>query len=207
MRWIFRGDSGAKLAAVNRADRVAALIACVLLFVQCVPSAREIVPAASATYEALFTPGDAIDARLVELIDGAHVEVLVNAFTFTNRRIGRALANARTRGVRVEIVADHNESLNAPGSLVPALARDGIVVWLDGNFAAAHNKVMIIDGVSANAAVVTGSYNYTVAAQSRNAENVLIIRRDPALASQYRANFIRLRERAIRYDGTAPKRG
>ena len=167
---------------------------------------REIAPAPQATYEALFTPGDAVDARLAELIDGAQTEVLVNAFSFTNRRIGHALALAQARGVRVEIVADRGQALELPGSAVPALARQGIAVWLDGNFAAAHNKVLIIDGASAHGAVATGSYNYTGAAQSRNAENVLIVRHDPALALQYRANFIRLRDRAQRYDGEARAR-
>jgi phosphatidylserine/phosphatidylglycerophosphate/cardiolipin synthase-like enzyme len=163
--------------------------------------AREIAPAPQATYEVLFTPGDAVDARLMDIIDGAHTEVLVNAFSFTSRRIGRALALAQARGVRVEILADRGQTLELPGSAVPALARQGVAVWLDGNFAAAHNKVMIIDAASAQGAVATGSYNYTGAAQSRNAENVLIIRHDPALALQYRANFIRLRDRAQRYDG------
>ena len=168
--------------------------------------AREIVPAPQATYEALFTPGDAVDARLADLIDSAQSEVLVNAFTFTSRRIGRALTLAQARGVRVEIVADRGQTLELPGSAVPTLARQGIAVWLDGNFAAAHNKVLIIDGASAQGAIVTGSYNYTGAAQSRNAENVLIVRHDPALALQYRANFIRLRDRAQRYDGEARAR-
>ena len=166
--------------------------------------AREITPAPQATYEALFTPGDAVDARLAQLIDGAQTEVLVNAFSFTSRRIGRALAVAQARGVRVEIVADRGQTRDLPGSAVPALARQGVAVWLDGNFAAAHNKVMIIDGASAQGAIATGSYNYTSAAQSRNAENVLIVRHDPALALQYRANFIRLRDRAQRYDARAP---
>jgi phosphatidylserine/phosphatidylglycerophosphate/cardiolipin synthase-like enzyme len=71
---------------------------------------------------------------------------------------------------------------------------------------AAHNKVMIIDGALSQAVVVTGSYNYTSAAQARNAENVLIVRHDPALASQYRANFVRLRERAQRYESGSQRR-
>src|SRR5207253_5507047 len=66
--------------------------------------ARETAPAPAATFEALFTPGDAIDARLAALIDGAQREVLVNAFSFTSRRIARALAAAHARGVRVELV-------------------------------------------------------------------------------------------------------
>jgi len=36
------------------------------------------------------------------------------------------------------------------------------------NTPAAHNKVMLIDGVT----LVTGSFNFTKAAQERNAENL-----------------------------------
>jgi phosphatidylserine/phosphatidylglycerophosphate/cardiolipin synthase-like enzyme len=188
----------------SRSIRIAVLLAVAL---SSLPTfGREIAPAPNATYEALFTPGDPIDVRLAELIDNARTEVLVNAFSFTNRRIARALAAAHARGVHVEIVADRVQTLDFAGSAAPALAREGIAVWLDGNFAAAHNKVMIVDGESARGAVVTGSFNYTGAAQSRNAENVLIVRHDPALASQYRANFMRLRDRARRYDGTGSPR-
>ena len=85
--------------------------------------ARETPPAHNATVEALFTPGDAIDLRLVALIDGARDEVLVNAFSFTSRRIARALASAHKRGVRVELVADRSQTLELPGSVVSGLAR------------------------------------------------------------------------------------
>jgi len=51
---------------------------------------------------------------------------------------------------------------------------------IDANHAIAHNKVMIIDGET----VLTGSFNFTKAAQEKNAENLLIIR-DAALAAQY----------------------
>ncbi len=79
-------------------------------------------------------------------------------------------------------------------------------MWLDGNFAAAHHKVMIVDAATPHATLATGSFNYTTAAQTRNAENVLIVRHDAALALQYRANFVRLRDRATRYDGMTPAR-
>jgi len=161
--------------------------------------ARESAPPAKATLEALFTPGDPIDARLVALIDGAKREVLVQAFSFTSRRIAKALVAAHARGVRVEIVADRAQTLELAGSAVPGLARDGVPVWLDGNFISAHNKVIVVDAESPGATVVTGSYNYTSAAQYRNAENVLIVRNDPPLAAQYRANLLALRARAERY--------
>lgn len=48
----------------------------------------------------------------------------------------------------------------------------------------AHNKVMVIDGE----AVITGSFNFTKAAEERNAENLFVIR-DQALAAKYDANW------------------
>jgi len=184
---------------------VAAALAALCAFAAPGAAAKERPPPDTATYEALFTPGDAIDAHLVALIDGARREVLVQAFSFTSRRIARALGAAHRRGVKVEVLADRAQTFELPGSAVPALARDGVPVWLDGNYAAAHNKVVIVDAGTPAATLVTGSYNYTVAAQAKNAENVLIVRGDAALAAQYRDNFVRLRERATRYDGAGPR--
>jgi phosphatidylserine/phosphatidylglycerophosphate/cardiolipin synthase-like enzyme len=101
----------------------------------------------------------------------------------------------------VAILADRAQTLELAASAIPGLARDGVPGWLDANFIAAHNKVLIVDADAAAATLVTGSYNFTSAAQFRNAENVLIIRNYPALAAQYRANLLKLREKAQRYDG------
>jgi phosphatidylserine/phosphatidylglycerophosphate/cardiolipin synthase-like enzyme len=44
----------------------------------------------------------------------------------------------------------------------------GIPVWIDYQPAIAHNKVIVID----RHLTIGGSFNYTVSAQKRNAENV-----------------------------------
>lgn len=49
----------------------------------------------------------------------------------------------------------------------------------------AHNKVMIIDGKT----VITGSFNFTDAAQNKHAENVIIIT-DAELAKKYFDNWM-----------------
>jgi phosphatidylserine/phosphatidylglycerophosphate/cardiolipin synthase-like enzyme len=55
---------------------------------------------------------------------------------------------------------------------------------IDAQHAISHNKVIVIDGEL----VITGSFNFTKAAQEKNAENLLIIR-DQALAAQYIENW------------------
>jgi phosphatidylserine/phosphatidylglycerophosphate/cardiolipin synthase-like enzyme len=67
---------------------------------------------------------------------------------------------------------------------------------IDGNHAISHNKVMIIDGET----VITGSFNFTKAAQEKNAENLLIIH-DPALAAQYAQNWDAHRQHSQPYIG------
>ncbi len=157
--------------------------------------------AAAGTVELAFTPGDAIDASIIAAIAAAEREVLVLAYAFTHPRISRALAAAHQRGVRVELIADRGQTLELPQSVVPALAREGIAVWVDGNFGAAHNKVMIIDADGPHATTITGSYNFTLAAQKRNAENIVMFRDNPEVARAYRAYFRRLQVKAQRWTG------
>ena len=56
---------------------------------------------------------------------------------------------------------------------------------IDANHAIAHNKIIVIDGET----VVTGSFNFTNAAQDKNAENLVIIR-DSTLAAQYTQSWV-----------------
>ena len=55
---------------------------------------------------------------------------------------------------------------------------------IDPAHAIAHNKIMIIDGET----VITGSFNFTKAAEKRNAENLLIIH-DKDLEGRYIENW------------------
>ena len=64
------------------------------------------------------------------------------------------------------------------------LKNSGVPTLIDASHAIAHNKVIIIDGYI----VLTGSFNFTKAAEEHNAENLLVIN-DPALANQYLQNW------------------
>jgi phosphatidylserine/phosphatidylglycerophosphate/cardiolipin synthase-like enzyme len=50
---------------------------------------------------------------------------------------------------------------------------------------------MVLDAGTTDAAVITGSYNWTHAAQNKNAENVLVLRQNPDVANAYAANWSR----------------
>jgi len=74
-------------------------------------------------------------------------------------------------------------------------------VWIDTRFQAAHNKVVIIDADSLHATTITGSYNFTFAAQRSNAENIVVLRDNPEVAQAYRDNWRHLRAGAAAWEG------
>jgi phosphatidylserine/phosphatidylglycerophosphate/cardiolipin synthase-like enzyme len=138
-----------------------------------------------------FTPGDAVDNLIITAIDKAQSEILVHAYTFTHRRIAQALISAKRHGVTVAVLADREQARSVPQNVLPQLVAGGVDVWLDGNFQAAHNKVIVIDADLPHATTITGSYNFTLAAQRNNAENVVVLRDHAAVAQAYRDNWRR----------------
>lgn len=154
--------------------------------------------AATGSVEVAFTPGDRVDRLIIAAVDAAKQEVIVLAYSFTDRTIARALLRAQQRGVRVRVVADREQARASPQNVLGDLVAGGVEVRLDGNFQAAHNKVIVLDADSPRATTITGSYNFTLAAQRANAENVIVLRDDPAVARAYRDNWSRL------YAGATP---
>lgn len=146
---------------------------------------------ATGTIEVAFTPGDDAGKLIADTIDGAQREVLVQAFSFTHRKIADALIAARNRGVDVKVIADPDQADRIPTSVIARMAKAKVPVFTDSEHTSAHNKVMIIDAGGPNAVLVTGSFNFTHAAQYKNAENVLIFRGNQPLAETYLKNWHR----------------
>jgi phosphatidylserine/phosphatidylglycerophosphate/cardiolipin synthase-like enzyme len=157
------------------------------------PAVRKTPPIlpAQGTVQLAFSPWDDAEAMIVEAIRDAKQQILVQAFSFTSRTLARALIAARTRGVDVRVLADREQTFSGEASRIPELAQSGIPVALDVRYQSAHNKVMVIDAGTDDAAVVTGSYNWTYAAQYKNAENVLILRGNAGIVNAYAANWRR----------------
>lgn len=161
---------------------------------------------ATGTVEVLFTPWDDAEGAIVRTLGEAQQSIHVQAFLLTSRPVARALLAAQVRGVRVELLADREMLVKGENSQLPALARGGVPVWLETRYAAAHNKVLLVDAESDAGTVITGSYNFTWSAQARNAENLLILRGNPALARRYLDNWRRHRDEAQRFDGAMNER-
>jgi hypothetical protein len=136
---------------------------------------------------ACFAPahhaGPTCTDQIVSAIAGAHQVILVQAYGFTSAPIAKALAEAHKRGIDVRVILDKS-NLNEGYSSTTFLEHMGITPLIDSHHAIAHNKIMVIDARE----VITGSFNFTKAAQEKNAENVVFIN-DPATAKAYTQNW------------------
>ena len=129
--------------------------------------------------------------RVIELVQGAQENVLFMAYSFTDDDLASALINAHNSGIEVQGVLDKAQALSNSGGEYQNLLESGLDVRLDGNPGSMHHKVIIIDGQ----VVVTGSYNFSKSAKTRNDENTLILH-DPGVAALYVQEFERVWELA-----------
>ncbi|MEO6919009.1 MAG: phospholipase D-like domain-containing protein [Collimonas sp.] len=161
--------------------------------------ARQAPQAAEGTLQPLFAPWDDIETALTDMLGAARRQVLVQAYLLSNQKIAAALIAAKRRGVDVKVMLDGRQLEKVGASKARELAAAGIPLWLESGYQNAHNKVMVIDPSAATATVITGSFNFTWSAQHKNAENVLIVRDNPALAARYALNWERHRLDATQY--------
>ena len=130
-----------------------------------------------------FSPPDDAAAAIVKAIDASEHEVLVQAYGFTHNGMAQALVRAHQRGVKVRVLLD-KKSESSNRYVIAVLSHADIDVRHDGKHAIAHNKVMLID----RTIVITGSFNFTNSAATRNAENLLVLK-SADLAETYRLQW------------------
>jgi len=144
-------------------------------------------PAGASDIQVCFTPEygslPTCTQRIVDAIGSAKANILVQAYSFTSAPIAKALVLAQRRGVSVKVLLDQRAN-TGQYSEATFLEHMSVPVSIDSEHATAHNKVIVIDDTT----VITGSFNFTKAAEERNAENLLIIH-DPVVAEQYIKNW------------------
>jgi hypothetical protein len=138
---------------------------------------------APGTIRYAFSPGGQIAPQVCASIAAAQKTIRVAAYTFTNPQIAAALIAAKSRGVDVQIIFDAHQS-TAHGSMLATLRAGGVPVLIDGVEPIYHDKFMVID----SAQTIVGSYNWSTAAETVNAEEILWIA-DDQIAAAFTANW------------------
>ena len=143
--------------------------------------------AMSATVTAGFSPGGSALGLVLTTVGQSTRQLDVAAYSFTSKPVAEAILAAKQRGVRIRVMVD-DKANREKYSAATYLANKGVEVRTNGNYAIQHNKFIVADRDT----VETGSFNYTASADSRNAENVVVLQGIPAISSQYEIEFSRL---------------
>lgn len=149
-----------------------------------------VVPA-TGTVEVAFSPNQGAEELVLRVIDSAHTDLRLMAYSFTSAKVTAALVKAIKRGVNVYVLADKKQNLGEGNtsksrSALTTLQLAGAQVRVVGAFPIFHDKV-ILTGKT----LQTGSFNYSQAAATRNSENVIVHWNNPDLVSVYAGHFAR----------------
>lgn len=137
--------------------------------------------------ESYFSPSDQTTAQIERVLRSAQSEALFATFSFTKNELGNALVDVHQTGVPVRGIM---ENINDSGSEYNHLLANGVLVKhhnLTGEF---HHKYTVVDAYDTNSdpVVLTGSHNWSNAAENINDENTLIIH-DADIAALFKAEF------------------
>jgi len=135
-----------------------------------------------AQVDVYFSPNGGCQDAVAAQLRAARTSIDVAVYSFTANRLASILDSAATRGVRVRVVTDRQQA----GSDYSVAARPGrkfpLRIGAGGGYM--HNKLAIID----DSVCITGSYNWSEVAETRNDENLLVLV-SPELAKAYEARF------------------
>lgn len=137
--------------------------------------------------EVYFSPNGGAQAALVQEVGQARSEIRVMSYQMTSKHVEEALVAAQARGVDVRVIVDRSQRrATASGAQYCCAYKLAAAVptQLDAKHPIQHNKVIVIDRQT----VITGSFNFSNAAEKANAENMLVLR-DAALAQKYLDNW------------------
>lgn len=126
--------------------------------------------------------GSPLDQELVKYIDSANVSIDAAFFELDLQSVADAIIRAKQRGVEVRLVYDNAHT--DPDPQIHELQKFDIPSTPDELTSYMHNKFVVIDGEC----VWTGSFNWTINANTKNSENAIYVC-DQQLARNYQVEF------------------
>ena len=133
-----------------------------------------------------FSPGTDCLNAIIDAMRNTKRTARICVFTISDNRIVDAIRDMQLNGVAIEVISDNDKQFDR-GNDIRYIAELGIDVKLDTTSAHMHHKFAIFD----DELTLTGSYNWTRSAETRNFENLLVTD-DKKVAKTYAKEFDRL---------------
>lgn len=133
-----------------------------------------------------FSPSDGTSAKITSTINTAQKSIYLALFVFTYNNIASAIRSRFDAGASDIKGVMHDTS--GEGTEYPFLKSFADIMKNTGN--TLHDKYAIVDAYmpDSDPAIITGSHNWSAAAENNNDENTLIIN-DIYIANQYMQDF------------------
>jgi phosphatidylserine/phosphatidylglycerophosphate/cardiolipin synthase-like enzyme len=138
--------------------------------------------------ELYFSPSDRTTSHIVGTLAKAQNSINVALLTLTRSDVATMMKLKKDGGLKVRGVLDNGTDT---GSQYSFLTSGGVDIRLKGNTVGLlHHKYGVVDAemTTATQYVITGSHNWTSAAETSNNENTLIIQSN-SVANQYLQEF------------------
>ena len=134
-----------------------------------------------------FSPSDGANWQIISVISAAQHSVGFEVLTLTRSDIANALIARKQAGLRVRGDLDNGTD---SGSEYANLVAAGVDVHLKTGSGLLHHKYCLLDADNPtwDAVTLTGSHNWSSAAENSNNENTFILH-DPDIANQYLQEF------------------
>jgi phosphatidylserine/phosphatidylglycerophosphate/cardiolipin synthase-like enzyme len=144
--------------------------------------------------ECYFSPSDGTNARIIKAINDATYDFTVNSMLLTRSDIADAIIQKHNQGVQASVLLHHPNEGGTTSSQYNTL--EAALDWRIMNYSALtqagklHHKLMFANAHGgSNPYVLTGSHNWSTAAEVRNDENTLIVY-DANIVNQYLQEFM-----------------
>ncbi|MDI6802378.1 MAG: phospholipase D-like domain-containing protein [Bacteroidota bacterium] len=151
--------------------------------------------------ESFFSPSDRTTTYIGKALGKTQSSINIAMLTFTRKELADSIVVKKSAGKKTRVILDNNTD---SGTQFPYMQSSGVDILLKVGTGFLHHKYAIVDAepYGGTAWVVTGSHNWSSAAETRNDENTLIIK-DNRVGNLY------IQEFAARYTeagGTDPVR-
>lgn len=137
--------------------------------------------------EVYFSPSDQTTFQIEKQLRRAEHDISCALLLITKNDLANALLQMHQRGIHVRGLVNN---INDTGSDFSFLQANGVDIWHHNEGPILHHKYAIIDAISdqGSPVLITGSHNWTAAAEEVNDENTIIIH-DATIANIYLQEF------------------
>ncbi len=142
------------------------------------------------TVELYFSPKDGTNSHILSSIASANTDLYFGVYTFTENTNATNIVTKKNAGIYVAGIVDQYSNGTTPAAYNTLTAGLGskLITYANSQYVY-HNKYMIVDpsNFCSDPQVLTGSHNWTSAADTKNDENMLIIHNDTIANIYYQA--------------------